>query len=288
MAKSVCCKTSRGCSAILLIARLLLGAGCLLWTGLAFLFNRTGIENSLDQYGLHLDSPVLWIGSLILVIGGALILLGYRIRLTCAVLFCVTLPFLFFRLGFWGLSGFQAYVAETFFMSTAALLGGFILFMLTGAGNYAVRSRESHWGAAHEFRDWGLLLARLLIGGCLFIWDAVWRAIDWGMNLQILEASHIPMPHFILGCMVAIEFIGGVMILLGWRQRLAAWVLAIYWALTLLATHRFWVVGPSETPALDHLLQMKYFMDGLGVIAALLLLTTCISDRFGFERKEIK
>ena len=37
----------------------------------------------------------------------------------------------------------------------------------------------------------------------------------------------------------------------------------------------------------DPILQMKYFMDGMGVIGSLLVLTTCISDRFGLERKRV-
>lgn len=263
----------------------------------------TSVDRFLNQYGLHLGGSFLGIVSILLILGGLLVLLGYWIRMACAVLFCAALPLLFFRLGFWGLAGVQAYVAQTFFMTTAALMGGLVLFMLTGGGDYVIRSREGDWGAAHEFREWGLLLARLLIGGCLFIWDAIWMLFEWEANRQILDVNLIPAPSLVLGCMVVIELVGGAMILFGWRQRVAAWILALYWALTLLAIHRFWSVSATETYTLtqgtlvktfieqiyskDRLLQAKYFLDGLGVIAALLVLTTCISARFGFERKRV-
>lgn len=303
MDESACCAKGRSCSGILMVARLFIGAGCLLWMGIGMVSNWSEVSQFLNAYGLHVDLPFLWVAVPFLVITGILILLGFWIRTTCAVLFCASLPFLFFRLGFWGLGGFQAYVAQTFFMSTSALMGGFVLLMLTGPGQFAISAHESDWSKMAEFRAWGLLIARILIGGCLFVWSGVWTLFDWETNKAILQVSDIPAPGLVLSCMVAIELIGGLMILFGWRHRLAAWVLLFYWAATLVTVHRFWSIeGVSsyvinsgtvvqtfveEIYSDDPILQMKYFMDGMGVIGSLLVLTTCISDRFGLERKRV-
>jgi len=300
--KSACCEESHNCSLRLLLARLFLGGGYFLWSAAAIFLAWKSVRLFIASYGFDLHAGLLaFIGAIYFLIA-VMVLSGYWIRTACAVAFCLSLPFLFFRLSFWGTAGFQAMVAQNLFMTTAAIMGGLSLLMLTGAGNYSLRSKERDWSESPTFRSWGLLLARILIGGCFFIWSAIWKLTDWHTQITILQAWKIPLPNVVLIAMFAIELIGGLMILVGYRHRIAAWILAAYVALVAVVLHPFWAVSAPDEPidigdggvagifinhvfVLDRLLQAKLFMDSLGIIAALLVLTTCISGRYGFEKK---
>lgn len=301
MEKGACCERGWGCSIILLIARILLGGGVLLMSAAAIALTWSDVRFFMATYGMESQALFLLIAGLVAFLVGFSILLGYWIRTVCAIGFCLSLPFLFYRLSFWGLFDYKALVVQTLFMSAAGMMGGLILFMLTGAGRLAIHSREREWSQLSEFRSWGMLLARLLIGGGYFLWHGIWKLVDWNLSLTLLEAIHIPAPHTVLWIMALIEIIGGLMILFGWHHRIAAWVLVAYTVIIAFSMHAFWNIHPNlSLPVggegslalfinnvfiLDRVLQQKLFFDMLGIIASLLLLTTCVGGRYSCEKR---
>ena len=82
------------------------------------------------------------------------------------------------------------------------------------------------------------LVARVTLSG-IFIPAAIAKAFNWDSNASYMASHHMPMVPFMLACALAIEAVGTACLLLGFRARLAALVLAAYLVPVSLVFHNF-------------------------------------------------
>jgi putative oxidoreductase len=72
----------------------------------------------------------------------------------------------------------------------------------------------------------------------------------------------LPMPDLLVWLVIATELVGGLLILIGWKTRVVAWVMAIFTVATAVIGHKFWV-DPS---------QATQFLKNLGIAGGFLML----------------
>ena len=74
-----------------------------------------------------------------------------------------------------------------------------------------------------------------------------------------------PMPDVMVWVAIAIELGGGILLLLGWKARWAAWLLALFTVIAAFAAHRFWEVDPAQ-----YANQMNHFLKNLAIVGGML------------------
>jgi len=74
-----------------------------------------------------------------------------------------------------------------------------------------------------------------------------------------------PMPDVMVWVAIAIELGGGILLLLGWKARWAAWLLALFTLIAAFAAHRFWEVDPAQ-----YANQMNHFLKNLAIIGGMM------------------
>jgi putative oxidoreductase len=79
-------------------------------------------------------------------------------------------------------------------------------------------------------------LGRLLMSS-LFLWSGIHKLRNPGGTAQYFANAHIPAPDVLVWVAIVIEVIGGLAILLGFKTRWAAAVLAIFCLVTAFAVH---------------------------------------------------
>lgn len=63
----------------------------------------------------------------------------------------------------------------------------------------------------------------------------------------------LPVPDLLVWLVIAIELVGGLLILIGWKTRVVAWVMAIFTVATAVIGHKFWVDPSQATQFLKNL-----------------------------------
>lgn len=123
----------------------------------------------------------------------------------------------------------------------------------------------------------------------IFILSGIGKIIDFDQSLQNLSEQIIVLPRayaafpwldewimelsgqapLLLGVAATIEILGGMLLLLGWKARLGATLLAIFLIPTTLVFHHFWdLQGPDRSLQMAMLLKNLSILGGLLYIAA--------------------
>ena len=85
----------------------------------------------------------------------------------------------------------------------------------------------------------GILLLRIFIGSRL-LYGVIDNIMSWERMVEFskfLEANHFPLPLISAVTSVYIQFIGGLLILLGYKLRIASGILVINFVIALIAVH---------------------------------------------------
>jgi putative oxidoreductase len=110
-------------------------------------------------------------------------------------------------------------------------------------------------------------LGRLLLCG-LFVWGGYGKLMAPGATAQYMASAGVPAPGLVTWVALAVELLGGIAILLGFRTRWAAAVLAIWSLGTGLLVHL--PLGTGATDAAVAYDNMIHFYKNLGVAGGFL------------------
>ena len=107
----------------------------------------------------------------------------------------------------------------------------------------------------------------------LFPFSALDKILDWRGALKQAESSVLPGGPILLVLATIIEIAAPVMILAGWHDRLAAFLLAGFCAVTALLYHAFWSYGDfwakGDSQGRSHFWD---FLKNFGLVGGLMLL----------------
>ena len=122
-----------------------------------------------------------------------------------------------------------------------------------------------------------LYLVPFVIRFCLIVlfpFSALDKILDWDSALEQANSSFLPGGPVLVVLGILIETIAPVCILVGWHDRLAAFVLAGFCVVTALLYHRFWRYPDfwrkGESTARSHFWD---FLKNFGLVGGLLLIT---------------
>jgi putative oxidoreductase len=103
------------------------------------------------------------------------------------------------------------------------------------------------------------LLARILLS-LLFLIAAYNKLMNPAGTAGYFAKLELPMPQVMVWLVIAIEFFGGLFVLIGWKTRLVALIMAIFTLLAALTGHKFWVDPSQATQFLKNLAIMGGFL----------------------------
>ena len=122
-----------------LLGRIFLGI-IFIYEGLDTLFFYEQTKDTMADYGITFWPDVLLIAVLtILFVGAFLVVIGYYARIGAFLLILYWLPFTLIVYSFWNDPPDLQRVHALYFMRNLAVLGGLLLLLANGSGEYSVR-----------------------------------------------------------------------------------------------------------------------------------------------------
>lgn len=114
------------------------------------------------------------------------------------------------------------------------------------------------------FGNFAALLGRILLA-LIFVISG-WNKIgNFDMTAGYMASKGLPMTEILLGLTIAIELVGGLMIVFGWKARWAALAILLFLIPTTLIFHAFWAVGADEVRN-----QTNAFMKNVAIMGGML------------------
>lgn len=108
------------------------------------------------------------------------------------------------------------------------------------------------------------LLARILMSA-LFVVAAANKTLHFNEILAYMQRNGVPLTTVALVLTLILEYLGGLLLIVGWRTRLTALVLAVFVVIVTPIFHGFWRFDAAQFPA-----QLNNFLRNLAIIGGLL------------------
>ena len=124
-----------------------------------------------------------------------------------------------------------------------------------------------------------LLLARVLLAA-LFIVFGVRSVLAFAVSAAYFAKLGFPAPIASTVLSIAIQLGAGLMLVLGWKARHAAWLLIAYVLVATAAAHRYWEYEPAY-----QLGQLGNFYKNLAIIGGLMLLAAFGPGKLSVDRR---
>ena len=109
-----------------------------------------------------------------------------------------------------------------------------------------------------------LVVGRALLSA-VFLVAGVRKILIWGPQVAYFTKLGFPAPEFFTVLAIVIELGAGLALLVGWKTRWAAWLLALFVLIAIFMAHRFW-----EFDAAQQANQMNHFLKNLAIIGGLM------------------
>lgn len=97
-------------------------------------------KETMTEYGIHWRQDLLLIGAIVLLIlGGILLLTGYRIKLGAFFLLLYLLPVTFIVYSFWNDPPEMQRINSIYFMKNLGICGALFLLLAHGSGKFSIK-----------------------------------------------------------------------------------------------------------------------------------------------------
>ncbi|TWX52218.1 DoxX family protein [Colwellia hornerae] len=127
-----------------------------------------------------------------------------------------------------------------------------------------------------------LLVGRLLMG-LYFIIPAISKINKFEGTSVYMEQHNVPMVPVLLVVTIIIQLVGGAGIIVGFKSKESAFILAGLTLVISLFMHNFW--GMAEGLARSH--ELQNFFKNMGIMAGLLMITGLGTGKFSLEGCEV-
>jgi putative oxidoreductase len=109
-----------------------------------------------------------------------------------------------------------------------------------------------------------LLVGRLLLAA-VFLVAGIRKAMAIAGSAGYFAKLGFPMPEVMVYVAIIIEVGGALMLIAGYKTRLAAWLLALFTVIAMFMAHRFW-----EFPDAQYANQMNHFLKNLAIVGGMM------------------
>lgn len=110
-----------------------------------------------------------------------------------------------------------------------------------------------------------VLVAGRALLSAVFLVAGIRKMMIWGAQVAYFTKLGFPAPEFFTVIAIVVELGAGLALLVGWKARWAAWLLALFVLIATFMAHRFW-----EFEAAQMANQMNHFLKNLAIIGGLL------------------
>ena len=117
-----------------------------------------------------------------------------------------------------------------------------------------------------------MMVGRALLSS-IFIISGVRKAMNIaGTAAYITNVGGLPYADMLVYAVIALEIVGGIMLLVGFQARIAAFLLAIFSLAAAVLFHKFWAIDASKGPteAQNYTNQMIHFLKNVSLAGGLL------------------
>lgn len=115
----------------------------------------------------------------------------------------------------------------------------------------------------------GLLLIGRILMGALFLVAGLRKSMAIAGTAAYMAKNGVPMADVLVYGAVALEILGGLALILGWKTKPVAWILGIFVLVITPIFHAFWTFPPEQyVGQLNHFLKNLAIVGGLAYIAA--------------------
>ena len=111
---------------------------------------------------------------------------------------------------------------------------------------------------------YGPLVGRILIA-LIFVFAGFGKITGFEGTVGYIASKGMPLPQLAAIGAIIIELGGGIMLVLGWKTRLAAMALFLFTGLAALIFHNFWAAAPDQAQN-----QMTHFMKNMAIMGGML------------------
>lgn len=126
----------------------------------------------------------------------------------------------------------------------------------------------------------GLSLAGRILMAIIFVVSGFFKVAGYSQIVGYAAAKGMPLPAVAIACAAAVEILGGIAILAGFKVRIASWILFLYLIPTTFFFHNFWAVQGMERQD-----NMAHFMKNIAIMGGLLLLAASGAGRLSVDSR---
>ena len=110
------------------------------------------------------------------------------------------------------------------------------------------------------------LMGRILMSSVFLIFGAL-KLTTFSYYAGMLAERGLPMPSAAIACAALLEILGGLAILLGFKTRVASWVLFVYLIPTSILFHNYWALQGALRAEME-----AHFFKNIAIMGGLLFL----------------
>ena len=130
----------------------------------------------------------------------------------------------------------------------------------------------------NKFQPWGLLLGRLMLA-YIFVMSGYGKIGGFAGTAKYMASKAMPMIEPLLVATIVVELVAGLMLVVGWKARWAAWALFLFIIPTTLIFHAYWAVPPEQAYG-----QMIQFQKNLAIMGGMLYVALMGPGRLSLDK----
>jgi len=130
-------------------------------------------------------------------------------------------------------------------------------------------------------------VARMLLAA-IFLVSSFRHIAGFAIVSGMMARKGFPVPEVFLVLTIVLEIAGGLMLVVNWNARYAAWALAAFTLAAGSIFHGFWNVWAAPPPEFNN--EFNHFLKNVAIVGGLLLVATSRSDEkpiWGWRRGKV-
>jgi len=130
----------------------------------------------------------------------------------------------------------------------------------------------------NNLQPWGLLFGRLMLA-YIFLLSGYGKIAGFAGTAGFMAKYGVPMVEPLLVASIAIELIGALMLVVGWKARWGAWALFLWMIPVTLVFHAYWAVPAEQVMA-----QTISFQKNLAIMGGMLYIAFMGPGRLSLDK----
>lgn len=122
-----------------------------------------------------------------------------------------------------------------------------------------------------------------VVGRCLvaviFLISGIGKIVGYSGTAGYMASKGLPMVDLLLVATIIVEVGGSLMIIVGWKARLAAIIMFLWLIPVTLVFHNFWVLPPEQ-----QMIQQIMFLKNLSIMGAMLYIAAFGPGRYSIDK----